>query len=69
MNYQDAQDACGGKRYAELFNHLLKAGIYWPPAELETFFVSGKHTKKDLNRLASEIKKFFENENRNLHRN
>jgi len=48
LNYKDAQDASGGELYKKLFLYLLKRGIYWPPAELETFFVSGAHTKKDL---------------------
>jgi len=58
-NYADAQAAAGGERHAQLFQHLLNAGIYWPPADLESFFVSCMHTKKDLDCLASELKNFF----------
>ena len=58
-NYSDAKDACGGKQYEMLFKHLLRAGIYWPPAELETFFVSSMHTKNDLKHLLKSIKSFF----------
>jgi len=54
-NYVDAQNASSKKIYAELFHHLLRQGIYWPPAELETFFVSFKHTAKDLNHLSDQI--------------
>ena len=54
--------AAGGERYAQLFQHLLNAGIYWPPADLEAFFVSGAHTKKDLEHLANALKNFFKNE-------
>jgi len=39
----------------------LNAGIYWPPADLEAFFVSGTHTKKDLEHLADALKNFFKN--------
>lgn len=56
LNYADAQTAAGGERYGQLFRHLLNAGIYWPPADLESFFVSGMHTKKDLETLASALK-------------
>ena len=47
------------KTYAKLFHHLLKNGIYWPPAGLEAFFVSTKHTAKDLDNLSGQILKFF----------
>ena len=59
FNYDQACSASNAKLYAELFHHLLKKGIYWPPADLESFFVSGMHTKKDLNILLEEIKMFF----------
>ncbi len=59
LNYADAQAAAGGERYARLFHHLLNTGIYWPPADLEAFFVSGMHARKDLEKLSSELKKFF----------
>lgn len=58
LNYADAQQACGGEKYVKLFQHLLKEGIYWPPADLEAFFVSTVHTKKDLGKLVETIKSF-----------
>ncbi|VAX37375.1 Glutamate-1-semialdehyde 2,1-aminomutase [hydrothermal vent metagenome] len=58
-NYADAQAATGGERYAQLFNHLLKNNIYWPPADLESFFISGMHTKKSLSELLEALKIFF----------
>jgi glutamate-1-semialdehyde 2,1-aminomutase len=54
-NYLDAQNASSHKTYAKLFHYLLRQGIYWPPAELETFFVSAKHTAKDLKHLSDLI--------------
>jgi len=60
-NYTDALDAAGKKLYSALFNHLLNTGIYWPPADLEAFFISCMHTKKDLNYLADQLKNFFKN--------
>ena len=58
-NYVDAQNALSDKMYAKLFHHLLRRGIYWPPAGLESFFVSAEHTSKDLTRLSDEISKFM----------
>jgi glutamate-1-semialdehyde 2,1-aminomutase len=60
LNYADAQAASGGERYGQLFRHLLEAGIYWPPADLEAFFVSCMHMRGDLEYLAQELKAFFE---------
>ncbi|MFH1504977.1 MAG: glutamate-1-semialdehyde 2,1-aminomutase [Candidatus Omnitrophota bacterium] len=59
QNYNDALDARGGKYYGELFRYLLDKGIYWPPAELETFFISGAHSQKDLNFLSEVIQGYF----------
>ncbi len=57
-NYTDAKKAAGGDRYRKLFWHLIDQGIYWPPADLEAFFVSAMHTKKDLLRLEEALKGF-----------
>ena len=59
LDYDQAQTAAQDEVYAQLFHHLLDNGIYWPPANLETFFVSTKHTVKDLNILSTHIKNFF----------
>lgn len=58
-NYNDARRLASDAKYGQLFHHLLKSGIYWPPADLEAFFVSGMHTKKDLTALTSALKIFF----------
>jgi glutamate-1-semialdehyde 2,1-aminomutase len=58
-NYLDAQEASSNQIYAKLFHHLLRHGIYLPPADLESFFVSGRHTVKDLNYLSGQITNFF----------
>lgn len=62
LDYTDARAAAGEERYAGLFQHLLNAGIYWPAADLEAFFVSGMHAKKDLEHLANALKNFFKND-------
>ena len=54
-NYTEAQSASSGKMYTQLFHHLLKKGIYLPPADLESFFVSFQHTEKDLKYLSDQI--------------
>jgi glutamate-1-semialdehyde 2,1-aminomutase len=59
FNYADARNASSEKIYSKLFHHLLKNGIYWPPADLESFFVSSRHTVGDLNHLSAQIVKFF----------
>ena len=58
-NYQDALAAQGRERYGALFHHLLEQGIYWPPADLEAFFISGVHTKRELQTLVTALKEFF----------
>ncbi len=58
-NYVDAKAASSDKLYAALFAHLLRQGIYLPPADLEAFFVSTKHSSKDLAHLSGQIIKFF----------
>lgn len=59
VNYDDARAAASDEIYAKLFWHLLGKGIYMPPADLEAFFVSGMHTKKDLAELSAAVKSFF----------
>ena len=58
-NYSDAKAASSDAMYAKLFHHLLKSGVYLPPADLEAFFVSAKHTAKDLDYLSGQVLKFF----------
>ena len=60
LNYQDARAASNEKIYAKLFQQLLTAGIYFPPADLEAFFISGVHTQKDLSFLTKEFLNFFD---------
>ncbi|MCB9772349.1 MAG: glutamate-1-semialdehyde 2,1-aminomutase [Candidatus Omnitrophica bacterium] len=59
QNYDDACMAASDQKYRELFWHLVDRGIYMPPADLEAFFISGMHTKKDLADLGTAIKSFF----------
>jgi len=38
-------------RFGRLFHHLLEAGIYLPPSQFETAFISAAHTGDDLQKL------------------
>ncbi len=59
-DYEEVRKASDGRKYSRLFwTFLIAQGIYWPPAELETFFVSAKHSQRDLQVLAQAVKQFF----------
>lgn len=62
-NYADARKAASDKIYRKLFWYLLEKGIYMPPADLEAFFISGAHTKKNLVDFGTALKEFFLNHN------
>ena len=62
FNYEDAKKAMGAQQYSDLFRHLLNNNIYFPPADLEAFFISSVHSQKDLNKLIKEIKIYFLNQ-------
>jgi glutamate-1-semialdehyde 2,1-aminomutase len=36
-------------RYAKFFHEMLERGVYFPPSQFETCFVSQAHTKSDIN--------------------
>jgi glutamate-1-semialdehyde 2,1-aminomutase len=65
FNEQQAKEASNGELYARLFWYLIEKGIYFPPADLEAFFISGVHTQKDLNYLQDQLINFFNNKNNN----
>ena len=58
-NYTQAKAASDKALYSQLFHYLLNKGIYWPPADLEAFFLSTCHKHKDLNVLQKALKDFF----------
>ncbi|MFI5303274.1 MAG: glutamate-1-semialdehyde 2,1-aminomutase [Nitrospiria bacterium] len=47
------------KKYGKFFTLMLKEGIYLPPSQFETSFLSTAHTEKDLNKTISAILKIF----------
>ena len=46
----DAQ-ACDAEMFAAYFHRMLEAGIYLPPSQFETFFLSTAHSTEDIDRL------------------
>ncbi len=57
-NYQDA-GGCDLHRFAHYFRLMLKEGIYLPPSQFETNFISGAHTKKDIIKTLEAVEKTF----------
>jgi glutamate-1-semialdehyde 2,1-aminomutase len=58
-NYEDAKAASSQDVYSHFFHALLKSGIYFPPADLEAFFISGAHSDRDLEKLQTTVEYFF----------
>ncbi|HOX37879.1 MAG TPA: glutamate-1-semialdehyde 2,1-aminomutase [Candidatus Brocadiia bacterium] len=46
-NYDDAAK-CDTERFARYFHSMLDQGIYLPPSQFESWFVSHAHTEKDV---------------------
>jgi len=49
--FEQAQQ-CDTAAFARFFHAMLERGIYLPPGQFETCFLSAAHTQKDLERLA-----------------
>lgn len=47
-------------RFKAYFHHLLEAGIYIPPSQFETNFISAAHTPEDIETTLHAIQTFFE---------
>ncbi|MEM3085214.1 MAG: glutamate-1-semialdehyde 2,1-aminomutase [Nitrososphaerales archaeon] len=60
INYDDAKKA-NAKLYKKLFDHLLKEGIFIPPSQFETCFVSYSHDKNDVNDTIEAIETALKN--------
>src|SRR6185503_11692139 len=46
-NYQSAVRS-NGARYGAFFRAMLARGIYLPPSQFEAWFLSGAHTRRDV---------------------
>jgi glutamate-1-semialdehyde 2,1-aminomutase len=47
------------RRYVDYFKHMLEHGIYLPPSQFETFFVSAAHTDEDIEHTIEAMSKAF----------
>ena len=57
-DFEDAEK-CDTDRYAQLFRHLLEAGIYIPPSQFESMFVSLAHGDDEIDRTIQAVGDFF----------
>ncbi|MDE2127430.1 MAG: glutamate-1-semialdehyde 2,1-aminomutase [Armatimonadetes bacterium] len=48
----DAASRCDRARFGRWFHHLLDHGVYWPPSQFETAFVSAAMTPDDISMVA-----------------
>ncbi len=52
LNYGDA-DSCDKDRFAAYFRAMLAEGVYLPPSQFESFFISAAHTPQDIDRTVA----------------
>ncbi len=45
------------KKYAKFFTKMLKAGVYLPPSQFETCFVSTEHKQKDFDKTITAVRR------------
>lgn len=57
-DFQSAKN-CDTAQYARFFHALLKEGVYFPPSQFETCFVSLAHTKADIGATLQAARKAF----------
>jgi glutamate-1-semialdehyde 2,1-aminomutase len=62
-NARDAE-TCDRRRFAAYFHAMLDRGIYLPPSQFETFFVSAAHTEADLDRTIKASRESLESAHR-----
>jgi glutamate-1-semialdehyde 2,1-aminomutase len=53
-NFADAQ-TCDTNFFAKVWRSLVERGIYWPPSQYESAFVSAVHTKNDIDATLSAL--------------
>jgi glutamate-1-semialdehyde 2,1-aminomutase len=57
-NYEDAKRS-DTAAFGRFFHHLLERGVYFPPSQYESGFVSAAHTPADITHTANAIADFF----------
>jgi glutamate-1-semialdehyde 2,1-aminomutase len=48
---------CDTERFGKVWRELLELGIYWPPSQFESAFMSLAHSKKDIEETISSFEK------------
>ncbi len=57
-NYEEAKRS-DTTVFSKFFHHLLERGIYYPPSQFESAFVSAAHTPQDIVYTTKTIAEFF----------
>jgi glutamate-1-semialdehyde 2,1-aminomutase len=57
-NFQTAK-TCDTARYGKFFHAMLNRGVYFPPSQFETCFVSLAHTKSDIKATVAAAREAF----------
>lgn len=57
-NYEDAKRS-DTVAFGRFFHHLLERGVYFPPSQYESGFVSAAHTAADISHTVNAIADFF----------
>lgn len=57
-NYEEAKRS-DTEKFSRFFHHLLARGVYFPPSQFESGFVSAAHTPRDIVYTANAIREFF----------
>jgi glutamate-1-semialdehyde 2,1-aminomutase len=57
-DYEDAKRS-DTKAFGRFFHHLLERGVYFPPSQYESGFVSAAHTPADITHTLNAIDEFF----------
>jgi glutamate-1-semialdehyde 2,1-aminomutase len=60
-NYADAQQT-DGDRFARFHRGLLRRGIYWPPSRFEAAFLSGAHSRADIEQTVAAAREALRDE-------
>ncbi|MEZ4842427.1 MAG: hypothetical protein R2821_13190 [Flavobacteriaceae bacterium] len=58
-NFEDAQ-ACNTEQFAVFFWELIKEGVFIPPSQFESWFLSSALSEKDIEKTAKAIDKAME---------
>ena len=57
-NYEEAKRS-DTEAFGRFFHHLLDRGVYFPPSQFESGFLSSAHTPQDIVYTANAIREFF----------